>query len=81
MPIVLDEIKIAVNIYAYFLSDYLRLNLEGIFKKLEEHVKNDIPEALSAPNVIYGGGQQTRNDAKELFYKYIDDLLSYAKKT
>lgn len=81
MPAVLDEIKIAVNIYSYFLSDSHRFNLNEIYKTFQNHVENNIPQALSAANVMYGGGQATPEEAKKQFNELIENLLSYASKT
>ena len=80
-PMVLEETKIAVNIYAYFLSDTKKTDLFNTYNKFEKLVNTEIPTALSKENLMYGGGQHTRKEVKELFHKNIEKLKSYAKKT
>jgi len=81
LPTVLEEIKLAVNVYAYFLSDSKNNKLNKTYNDIQDLMNTKIPEALSKENVLYGGGQHTPEEARKLFHEYIETIISYAKKT
>lgn len=81
LPEVLTEINLAVNVYAYFLSESRKAEIQKTLNEIQKIIENEIPQALSKENVMYGGGQHTPEEARNLFHKHAKKLISYAKKT
>mgnify|MGYP005754923727 CR=1 FL=1 len=81
MPDALAKVKMALDIYSYFLSKSKRNELGVLFARFQVLVESEIPTALSTANVMYGGGQCTPEEARVKFHKLVQEILKYGTKT
>ena len=81
IPELLNSIEVAVEVFKHFLPKNENEKLKESHKEFKELVNSQIPEALSVPNVMYGGGKLTPSEAREEFWIKVEELKKYANKT
>ena len=77
----LSALGLAVLAFAPFLNPVSRRGFLQKWGAMKAHCAKDIPQALSAAEVLYGGGTPVALAAKQAFHAHAKDLLSYAQQT
>lgn len=80
-PEICTTIEVAVGEFQPFLSPKSGFNLEAEYIAFKQHCKEKIPKALSAAELMYGGGTVTAKESKQQFHKHIENLLCFATET
>jgi hypothetical protein len=81
LPNVSIAFGLAVAAFSHHLSGSNRLRFESAWLDMKKHCEEQIPKALSASEVLYGGGKAATQAVKETFHAHVKTLLSYAPQT
>jgi hypothetical protein len=81
MPKFVVELGSAVALLKPSLSKTERKQLENEWLNLKSHIENQLPKALSAAEVLYGGGSEMAQKSKIKFHKQAQKLLNLANET
>lgn len=74
-------IGVAVGEFRPFVTSRHLVGLDNEWGALKKHCEEQIPKALSAAELMYGGGTPIAGSAKEKFHAHVQNLLSFAKET
>ena len=81
IPEVVRKLEIAVAIFAYFLPGSKKKNLHKAWDEMKTLLEEEIPKALSAANILYGGGPMSAPNVKARFYRLKESMLASADQT
>lgn len=81
MPKIVIEMGEAVSLFKLSLTKKRRNKLDSEWLDIKSHIETQVPKALSAAEVLYGGGSAMAKDAKVTFHEKIQNLLNFANET
>ena len=80
MSNVIMDIDLAIGKFKVFLLKNDQDRLEKEWAALKKHIENIIPDALSRPALLYGGGAPIAKEVKEKFHNRVQNILLFANK-
>lgn len=81
LPTMCTTIGLAVDEFRPFVTGDRLAGLDNEWDALKQHCEDQIPKALSAAELMYGGGSPVAKSAKEQLHAHVKNLLSLAKET